>query len=169
MIREATIQDLKEIMTIVRAVVKLMRERGSVQWDDSYPTEADYLKDINKRELFVYLIEDKIVGVYAISQEGHSEYPSINWASNVPAWTLKRIALNPDYHGRGIADQLMRFAEEHAKANGVYRINTDTYRENLHAQKVFKRHGYQLVDKRTGRRGTIEFFYFEKILSKGEE
>lgn len=169
MIREATLQDLEEIMTIVRAVVKLMRERGSVQWDDSYPTEADYLKDINKRELFVYLIEDKIVGVYAISHEGHNEYPSINWTSNVPAWTLKRIAISPDYHGRGIADQLMRFAEEHAKDNGVYRINTDTYSENLHAQKVFKRHGYQLVDKRTGRRGTIEFFYFEKVLSKEEE
>lgn len=169
MIREATIQDLEEIMTNVRAVVKWMHERGSRQWDMSYPTEADYQKDIDRRELFVYLLEGKIVGVYTISREGHQEYPSINWTSVVPAWTLKRVAINPDYHGRGIADQLMRFAEQQAKSAGIYRINTDTYSENLHAQKLFKRHGYQLVDKRTGRRGTIEFFYFEKVLSKEED
>lgn len=166
MIREATIQDLDEIMIIVRDVVKWMHERGSRQWDSSYPSEADYLRDINKRELFVYLLDEKIVAVYTISREGHKEYPSINWASSEPAWTLKRIAINPDYHGRGIADQLIKFAENHAKESGIYRLNTDTYSENFHAQKVFTRHGFQLVDKRVGRRGSIEFFYYEKLLSK---
>lgn len=169
MIREAKTKDLNEIMIIVSAVVKKMHELGSRQWDENYPTEADYLKDINKQELFVHQENEEIAGVCTISKQGHEEYHLINWSSAKPAWTLKRMAINPDYHGRGVADQLIRFAEELAKQAGIYYLTTDTFSENQHAQRLFRRHGFNLVDKRRDQQDLVELYYFDKLLLAEEE
>ncbi|MBU5595413.1 GNAT family N-acetyltransferase [Amphibacillus sp. MSJ-3] len=166
MIREARRQDLNEIMIIVCAVVKKMHEQGSRQWDENYPTGADYLNDINNHELFVYEKNGEIVGVCTVSKQGHKEYHLINWSSSEPAWTIKRIAINPSYHGQGIADQFMEFAEELAKQSGIYHLTTDTFCENKHAQGLFQRHGFHYVDRRNDRRGSFEFYYYEKILAR---
>ncbi|WP_440896825.1 GNAT family N-acetyltransferase [Amphibacillus sp. Q70] len=164
MIREASPQDLNEIMIIVSTIVKKMHEQGSRQWDETYPTEADYLKDMDRHELFVYQENEKIAGICTISKQGHEEYHLINWSSDEPAWTIKRMAIHPDYHGRGVADQLLRFAEKLASQAGIYYLTTDTFSENQHAQRLFQRHGFNLVDKRLDQQDLIELYYFDKLL-----
>lgn len=166
MIRQANQNDLNKIAEMIRAVVKKMQEQGSEQWDDSYPAKADYLRDINRDELFVYEVGQEIAGVCSISKRGHAEYGEINWSTNDPAWTLKRIAIHPNNHGQGIADELLKYAEKLAKKSGVYHLNTDTYSDNKYAQKLFLRHGFQIAEAKRIRDDGSELDYYEKSLEE---
>lgn len=167
MIRQGIEDDLPEVVKLVRAVVKRMEQRGSNQWDATYPTRADYLKDINRNELYVYVEQDRLVGLFTLSSRGHKEYQFINWTSEKPAWTLKRLAIEPDFHGQGRANKLLEFAEKLAIQSGIYRLNTDTYSDNLVARKLFERHGYQLVDQQMDPQKGLPLLYYEKIIEGG--
>jgi len=166
LIRKAIRKDLPGIMRMTQAVVGKMNNQGSKQWDEHYPAEADYLRDIERDELFVFEENGTVLGVCSISKRGHKEYHEINWSTNDPTWTLKRMAVDPNQHGRGIADQLIQFAQKLAKQAGVYHLNTDTYSENQHAKRLFQRHGFQLVETRQDPSHSAELYYFEKSLKE---
>lgn len=166
MIRLATRKDLTKITELVQAVVKKMQTHGYKQWDETYPTKSEYLKDIDREELYVYDDLGKLSGLFTLSTRGHAEYTSIKWLSDEPAWTIKRLAIAPKRHGQGLADQLIQFSEESARKSGIYRLNADTYEENVYAKQLFHRHHFQLVDQREDPRNKGLLFYYEKILSK---
>lgn len=168
MIRKAVIKDLSRIMRMIQAVVLKMNDQGSKQWDEHYPAESDYLRDIKRDELFVFEEMGAVFGVCSISKRGHEEYHEINWSTNAPAWTLKRIAVDPNQHGRGIADQLILFAEKLATQAGIYHLHTDTFSENQHAKKLFQRHGFRFVVARQDPNDTAELYYYEKSLREKE-
>ncbi|WP_182200733.1 GNAT family N-acetyltransferase [Paraliobacillus salinarum] len=162
MIRKATNKDLTEVMRIVKRVVKVMNEQGSYQWNDSYPQANDYQNDINREELYLYEIDAVIVGVCTISNRGHEEYGLINWTSHEKAFTLKRLAIDPNARGKGIADQFFDYAVELALQSGVSLINTDTFTENRYAQQLFKRNGFRFVQTRKEHDQAPNLAYFEK-------
>ncbi|MBM7542908.1 GNAT family N-acetyltransferase [Amphibacillus cookii] len=167
MIRKANPKDIENIMSIVKLVVEVMHAQGSQQWDEAYPTAEDYQRDLSRDELYVFEEEGVIHGVCTISKRGHQEYPLINWSSQQPALTIKRLAVSPSYRGKGVADQFFQFAENLAKSLGRH-LNTDTFAHNHFAQRLFQRHGYQFVEARQDPRDLNELHYYEKLL-KGEE
>ncbi|WP_067837593.1 GNAT family N-acetyltransferase [Amphibacillus sediminis] len=166
MIRKAAQIDMNAIMVMIKRVVEVMNAQGSQQWDESYPSQADYQKDLKRGELYVLENQDIIRGVCTISKRGHQEYHLINWSHDEPAWTIKRIAIDPDYRGQGAADQFLAFAEQLAVDSGVNYLTTDTYSENEYAQRLFKRHGFQFVEVREYE--NEQLVYFEKKLTRSE-
>jgi RimJ/RimL family protein N-acetyltransferase len=65
-----------------------------------------------------------------------------DWGRKVP-WL--GIAVRDGYQGRGIGDELMRFAIsaawEHAKGG----ILLTTHKDNLRAQALYKKHGFEIL------------------------
>ena len=163
MIRKATEKDLDAIMKVVDQVIKVMHGQGTFQWDDSYPLVSDYQKDLNRDELYVYEKSAAILGVCTISNRGHEEYHLIEWSEHDCALTLKRLAVSPNARGKGFANQFIQFAGELAGEKNITHLNTDTFAENLYAQKLFKRNGFYFVQSRIEDEGS-ELYYFEKKL-----
>ncbi|WP_017473817.1 GNAT family N-acetyltransferase [Amphibacillus jilinensis] len=168
MIRKANPKDIDNIMSMVKLVVEIMHAQGSQQWDETYPTAKDYQKDLGRDELYVFEEEGIIYGVCTISKRGHQEYPLINWSSQQPALTIKRLAISPNYQGKGVANQFFQFAENLAKSLGRYALNTDTFAHNQFAQRLFQRQGYQFVEARQDPRDLNELYYYEKLLNEEE-
>ena len=52
-IRLATCDDLPALMALMRRVVPLMRLAGNLQWDENYPNEAVFQRDIDLGQLWV--------------------------------------------------------------------------------------------------------------------
>ena len=56
---------------------------------------------------------------------------------------LHRCAVAGKYRGSGIAEKLMRFADERALAMGFKCIRTDTHRKNKPMQRLLRENGYR--------------------------
>ncbi|WP_138418975.1 GNAT family N-acetyltransferase [Aquibacillus sediminis] len=163
MIRSANQEDLQRIMEIVAASVEVMNEQGNYQWDHTYPTVANYQTDLDNEELYVYQQDDAILGVVAISEKPHSEYPLIRWSYPDHALTVKRLAVDPAARGKSIADNFFQFAELVAKEKGIHYLKTDTFSKNIYAQQLFLRNGYRFVEERKHDGDRDSLYYYEKV------
>ncbi len=77
--KPGTKEDLDEIGCLIRKAIEHMEHQGIHQWDELYPTQEDFLDDIDKNSLYVAVEDDKIIAVYTISQECDEEYHTLEW------------------------------------------------------------------------------------------
>ena len=72
-IRLANLNDIPDIMQVIKAVVPAMQAAGNFQWDDTYPNPEVFETDINNGQLWVAVVDDVIAGVSAITTEQYAE------------------------------------------------------------------------------------------------
>ena len=62
MIRKAIVQDIPNIKKITEACAQYMIDQGIYQWNKNYPSLEVLTKDVKANNVYVYLVEQKIVG-----------------------------------------------------------------------------------------------------------
>lgn len=153
-------------MMLVRRVVPLMRAGGNLQWDDAYPNAEVFLRDIEKDQLRIVAINSAVVGVAAITEDQEPEYANVGWDISERAIVVHRLAVDPEFRGRGIAEALMRHAEEIARSRGISVLRVDTNTKNPATQKLFPKLGYELAgETELGFRAGLRFLCYEKRIS----
>jgi ribosomal protein S18 acetylase RimI-like enzyme len=159
--------DLPQLMNLVRRAVPLMRAAGNLQWDDAYPNEDIFARDIDLQELWVAEPTAGIVaGVAAITTDQSAEYADVGWNIHELAIVIHRLAVDPDCRGAGIAGALMQQAEEVARDRGITRLLVDTNAENVAAQRLMIRSGYIFAGEiKLHFRPGMRFFCYEKRLA----
>jgi len=161
----ATPDDVPAIMAIIRRVVPLMRAAGNLQWDDLYPNPEVFSRDIEKQQLWVVEIDHSIAGVAAITKDQEPEYARVGWDITEPAIVVHRVAVDPEFRGRGIAEALMRQAETVATERGITVLRVDTNTQNVATQRLFPKLGYTLSgETELGFRAGLRFLCYEKRL-----
>ena len=164
MIRKAGIEDLKDILEIIKQTIVIMSTYNNNQWDEKYPKEKDFMDDIQKENLFVIEREDKIAGVICINKEQPLEYSELNWTLAEASMVIHRMSVSPDYRKSGIGTDLMKFTEELALKNNLRYIKTDTYSINPNMNALFVRCGYKLIGEISFLRKEKPFYCYEKVL-----
>lgn len=140
MIRKALLTDLAEIMEVMEAAKKIMRQSGNMfQWVEGYPSEAVIMSDMEKDGGFVVEDDGRIVGYFAFLPSPEPTYATINegkWLDDEQAYhVIHRIASFPDTHG--IFSSIMEFCFS-LDAN----IRIDTHRDNTIMQHNITKHGF---------------------------
>ena len=140
MIRKALLTDLAEIMEVMEAAKKIMRQSGNMfQWVEGYPSEAVIMSDMEKDGGFVVEDDGRIVGYFAFLPSPEPTYATINegkWLDDEQAYhVIHRIASFPDTHG--IFSSIMEFCFS-LGAN----IRIDTHRDNTIMQHNITKHGF---------------------------
>jgi diamine N-acetyltransferase len=69
------------------------------------------------------------------------------------AMELRQIYVLAAWHGRGVADQLMQWALETARAEGAPEIYLTVFDHNARAKRFYTRHGFSEVGRCTFRLG----------------
>lgn len=163
MIRQATKNDMKEIMTIINEIKEDMKKENNPQWNDTYPLEEDFLEDIKKNALYV-LEEEKIVAFASILESPKEEYSEIKNRYLEKSYTIHRLAVNKKYRKSGYAKKIFQFAENFALENNAYCLKGDTEIHNEKMNKLFEKLGYQQkgIIKWSDNDGTYN--YYEKKL-----
>ena len=64
-----------------------------------------------------------------------------------PAIELRRLYLRKDAHGRGISDELMKWALTEAAARGAQELVLSVYIDNHRARRFYERYGFEAVGK----------------------
>lgn len=144
MIRKATSSDIESILVVTKACAKAMISKDIYQWNEHYPNAAAFEKDIERDELYVLTKNDLVIGTIVISTLMDDEYQDIAWLTpNDKNLYIHRLAVHPDYQGRGFAQELMEFAENFGSANAYNSIRLDTFSQNQRNQTFYERRGYK--------------------------
>jgi GNAT superfamily N-acetyltransferase len=156
MIRKAVISDLEMIMKIVKDTISEMHSYNNYQWDENYPNKQDFINDINEGSLYVDVEQCLVVGFLCINKKEPVEYKGLSWSLNEEAYILHRLSVDINHRNEKIGFKLMNFAEELARNNKIFYLQTDTYSLNTKAQKLIESCGYNHI-------GFMRFLNKEKL------
>ena len=139
-IREARPTDLNEIMAVMDAARKIMRQSGNLhQWVAGYPSETAIKADLEKTGGFIVEDYGRLVGYFAFLPSPEPTYDRIYdgaWLDEErPYLVVHRIASYPEVHG--IFGSIMDFCFAHDT-----NIRIDTHRDNHIMQHLLVQHGF---------------------------
>lgn len=164
MVEKAKLDDIQELMIVIKNTVQEMNDCGNMQWATDYPQEIDFIADINKGDLFLYKVNGEIAGVICLNTIASIEYSDLTWATSDNCLVIHRMAVNPKFRRQGIANKLMSFAESLAIENGNKSIRTDTYSVNKKMLSLFEKNNYLFVGKVHFSGRDKPFYCYEKEL-----
>lgn len=161
--RSAKENDIDAIWDLVSCAIKNMEDYNISQWDDLYPTREDFLTDIQKGELFVGLLKDKIAVIYTLNKECDDKYQDGEWKyPNSEFRVIHRLCVHPSYQNRGIARSTLMYIESKLSEEYIDTIRLDVFSNNPFALKLYGNNGYEKVGSVDWRKG--KFFLMEKHL-----
>lgn len=159
--RMGTLEDLQEICDLFENTVKTMIQNKIFQWDEVYPTRWDLQKDIDRRELYVGVMEEKIAVVYVINQESDEQYANGAWKhADMPYYVVHRLCVHPIFQKQGVARWTLLHIEEQLAGRGIHAIRLDAFSKNPYALKLYEKLGYVKVGHADWRKG--RFYLMEK-------
>ena len=147
MIRKAKIEEVEELNSIIEDAKLLFKSAGSTQWQDldGYPNIATLKQDISKDNLYVKVLDEKLVGLIAVSKDLEEAYNVIYngaWLNNNKYYVIHRLAVKKEYYGRGVAKELLLYAEKITLDDCIYNIKVDTMMNNHIMTSLLKKYGY---------------------------
>ena len=161
--RVASIDDLDDIFQLVENAVKQMEHDNIHQWDSIYPTKEDFSNDIRKNELYIGIINEKIVVVYAINKECDEQYKNGEWQYIGDKFNIiHRLCVSPNFQKKGIAQTTLLHIEVELLSLGAKAIRLDVFCDNPYALKLYSNNGYHRVGIANWRKG--KFLLMEKLL-----
>ena len=166
MIRLATKQDLYRIIEITRACAAFMISKNIFQWNEHYPNIETFEKDVDNQTLYVIESDLVVIGCIVISDYMDDFYSKVKWITpNNKNIYLHRLAVHPNYQGKGYAKQLMNFSFDFAQKNNFISIRLDTFSGNPFNNIFYPKFGFKKLGKIYFRKQSDKPFYcFEKII-----
>lgn len=153
MIQLAQLNQIEEMLALTKACGEKMNAEGIFQWNEAYPKIETFQTDIAREELYVVISESEldgketILGFIVISTKMDEEYRNVVWLTDTTDhYYIHRLAVHPNFQGKGIARNLMDFAENLAIENNKVSIRLDTFSKNLRNQKFYEARGYQRLE-----------------------
>ena len=149
LIRLSTHSDIESILSIVRSAQLSLKELGIDQWQDGYPSQDVIAEDIIQGVGYVICTDDgAIVGYEAIVLTGEEAYKQIaNDAWNTPNKyvVVHRLCVSGNCRRRGVAQELMAYAAEHAMEHGINAFRIDTHKGNVRMLTLLRKLGFKYV------------------------
>ena len=164
-IRRGTRNDLPALMALLQRVVPLMLAAGNLQWDENYPGQLVFERDVENTQLWVAEVGGVIAGVAAITTDPEPEYAQAGLDIEEPAVVVHRLAVDTAFRGTGVGRALMQQAEHIAIERGISVVRVDTGMQNPETQRLFPRLGYRLAGEISLQvRPNLRFLCYEKRL-----
>ena len=159
MIRLATAADLPAVAAIYDAILDREAKAGVsyTNWQKGkYPTLDTAKGILEAGTLYVGADEDGTVwGSMNLNGCQLPEYAKIDWsipAADSQVAVIHTLTVHPDCMGRGLARQMIAFAEDTARAQGKTVMRFDTWEHNEPANHLYPAIGYRFV-------GSTDFFF----------
>ena len=167
MIKKAVISDLSQLLEITKSCAKHMIDKKIYHWNELYPSKEVLQKDIALQQLWKLEIDYKIIGLIVLTEIEDLEYKNVKWLTkNYQNLYIHRLAVDPQFQGKGYAQKLMDFAENYALKNNYSSIRLDTFSQNKRNQQFYNQQNYkQLGNIYFPKQSEHPFYCFEKIVN----
>ena len=165
-INKASVQDLEQLLSIVKSCGQNLIEQGIFQWNEEYPKREDLLEDIELQELWKLEDQNSIIGLIVLTENEDAEYQDVKWLTkNDKNLYIHRLAVHPKFQGKGYAQKLMDFAENYALKHKYNSIRLDTFSQNKRNQQFYEQRNYiKLENIYFPNQSEFPFYCYEKIM-----
>ncbi|MEJ8569300.1 GNAT family N-acetyltransferase [Elongatibacter sediminis] len=147
MIRRATVADAAPLAELVERTFRLTFAEGTKASDLDLFCAASFSEDIQRREItdpgwvtFVAEEEGTLAGFAQLRLQSTEDCVS----AETPV-ELHRLYVDPAWHGRGLAHDLMRAAWEVAVDAGADQFWLGVWEHNFRAQAFYRKFGFEVV------------------------
>lgn len=159
-------QDLSSIFHIISNCIKYMQNQGIYQWNEFYPNSDLIENDIKSGDCYILKNDEKPVAYVAINEDQDPEYSKINWLTDGrKVLVIHRLCVHPEFQGKGVAKEILKFIEDFATKNGYLSIRLDAYSGNEKALKLYENFGYKKVGQFSLPMIEHPFYCYEKIIA----
>lgn len=138
--RLAEKKDLPEIIRVYEIAREYMVKTGNpTQWKDGYPLPALLEEDIELKQLYVVVEQEKIAGafVFALGDDPtYSKMEGDSWKCNEPYGTIHRIGSD------GTVKGIFKATLDFCKTICPY-IRCDTHEDNKTMQHLMLKYGFE--------------------------
>lgn len=167
LIKKASKQDLEQLLSVVKSCGQKLIDQGIFQWNEEYPKREDLLEDIELQELWKLEDKNSIIGLIVLTENADEEYHNVKWLTkNHKNLYIHRLAVHPNFQGKGYAQKLMDFAEKYARENGYYSIRLDTFSQNKRNLQFYEQRNYiKLESIYFPKESEFAFYCYEKIMN----
>ena len=164
MFRLAIIEDLDQIMAIVKETIEDLNKEGNFQWGDGYPNINVFKEDIKNHSLYVYLNNSEVVAFICLNHKEDLAYKEVTWNKQEKAFVIHRFAVKRAFQRQKIGSKVIHWVEEYAKRNQIYYLKVDTNSKNIRMNALFKKMGFQYVGSIQLRNVKTVFNCYDKII-----
>ena len=115
-----------------------------------YPIREDAIKGIKENNLYVAIINEKVVGSIILSHKPEPAYNNVKWhldLSYEEVFVIYTFCIHPNYFSKGIASELINFAEELGREMDIKSIRLDVYENNIPAIRLYEKCGFEFTKK----------------------
>ncbi len=142
--RRATEEDIDTLMTLAGQASAYLKEQGVNQWQDNFPNPDVFRRDIAAGNCWLFTHEDKPAGCVSIYLTPEKDYDSLQgkWLTQGGYGTVHRLAAGAAYRGRGLAGEMMQFAEDILRGMGFASVRADTHEDNAPMRALLQKRGY---------------------------
>ena len=151
-------------MTIVDETIENMKLYQNIQWCSKYPSLQTFENDILNENLYVFDNKGICIAFIVIDMNEPEPYNGLKWHSNLPHLNIHRFAVSDSYKNKGIASQLLKYADTLAKNKQIKYIKIDTNSKNIPMINLLLKNKYIETDRVFFRNIIDEFICFDKIL-----
>ncbi len=166
--RRGTESDLERIMELVADAQSWFRRQNIDQWQDGYPTPEIISSDILGSENYIVELNGVVVATFVLSFAGEPTYEDVKgkgWLNENNYAVVHRIAVADECRRKGIAREILHYAEEMSVERGVRDIRIDTHRDNVAMRSLLKKLGYTHCGRITLTSGALREAYHKAFES----
>lgn len=165
-LRQATMKDFEQIITILKDGKNQLAERGVDQWQGDYPSLDQVKEDIEKGWAYLAVSSDnETVGAISIVPAPDHSYDTMDghWLLDTDQYVvIHRVAIHSDHAGKGYATKLFtEVIDQIEKDPDIKSIRIDTHEDNQAMQHLIDKMGFKRVGTLNGvyRKGEISYVY----------
>ena len=135
-----------------------------------HPTDAMIRDYIDRQEMYLYMDEQNIAGMIAVTMYQGEDYHEILWNQNLKddeVASLHILAVAPEYQGKGISKNMLEEIISLVKEKGKKALRLDVLASNAPAQRMYERLGFCYRGKQNlyaENTGWTDFLYYELSL-----
>lgn len=154
-LRAATTADIDEMNRIAEAGKKLLKDRGIDQWQKgNYPNKETFIRDVELGTGYVFLVNDRIAGICALTFDGEPAYDRIEgkWLTGdqltgqdkkVHYAVAHQGAMAPEFQGKHLTGEWFAAIARFAKEHGAKSVRIDTHERNVAMRRAFEGAGFK--------------------------
>ena len=143
--RPAAIDDLDNVRELFLAATANLQVQKIRQWDESYPTDDDFIPDIKSGGMQLVYKGTRLAGVFTLTAIPPVHFRNGEWNyRDDNHMILVRLALHPDCEGFGFKEKVLTHIIETLRESGVHSLRTDISQLNPHDQKLYRKTGFEI-------------------------
>jgi len=147
-IKKATIKDLDNTWGIIKICSDWLVEQGMNHWE-SYYSKKLIAKKIKTQQVFLAYVDKKPIATITLDKNPVSYYEEKDLQKfadpGAKAYYMMALAVIPGYQKRGIAGQLIKFAEKKALKEGIKYTRFDCRASYQELVEYYKKRDYKVA------------------------